>query len=384
MPINFLNVKPQIQALADAAVTRGEELAQKLDACRALLVQYQNEIRVMQKTVEESAAQNKGLRCAVPVEEPLTTHLPAHLPAPPCTILAADGSQINPDPHGTALFGLVNVGVFRVQPGSGNAPGVKTFSDLLFDETLQTAGGLATEDLIALMRDVREREILAKMSHDENSPLVSLTDGPLELYHEPRQEKAFEHYFISYLAALDELALNQVITAGYVDRPRADLVVKMVELLVPLDAQKGRPFGGVTDLALFEPILAPGERSAVFKLQSSSADSFEGRKALHFFYLNVGVEDKPALARVEVPLWVIENPSSMNLLQSVLVEQSRQAGARPYPYPLIRAHEIAVVKRDDQEQILTMIETELIRRGFKPALNSNKQSHKQQSGRRRI
>ena len=37
-----------------------------------------------------------------------------------------------------------------------------------------------------------------------------------------------------------------------------------------------------------------------------------------------------------------ENPASMILLQSVLVEQSKQAGAHPYPYALIRAHETAV------------------------------------------
>ncbi len=384
MPINFLDVKPQIQALADTAVARGVELAQKLRDCQSMLVQYQDEIVLLQKTVEEAATRNKGLRCAVPVNEPLTTHLPVSLPAPACTILAADGSQINPDSHGAALYGLVNVGVFRVQPGSGDAPGVKTFSDLLFDETLQTTGGLASEDLIALMRDVKEREILAKMSQQEAAPLITLTDGPLELYHEPRQEKAFEHYFKSYLAALDELALNQVIAAGYVDRPRADLVVKMLELIGPQGDPTQRPYAGITDLALFETILQPGERSAVFELQSSSAVAFENKKALHFFYLNVGTPGRSALARVEVPLWVTESPASMMLLQSVLVEQSRQAGARPYPYPLIRAHEIAVVQRDDQEQVLTLIETELIRRGFKPAFNSNKQSHKQHTGRRRM
>jgi hypothetical protein len=275
------------------------------------------------------------------------------------------------------LYGLVNVGVFRMQPGSGLAPEIKTFSNLLYDEDLHPSGGLASEDLIALMRDVREREILADLAQNESAPLVTLTDGPLELYHEPRQEKAFEHYFKQYLAALDDLALNQVITAGYVDRPRADLVVKLLELVAPEDESADRPFAGVTDLQLFESILNPGERSAVFKLQSSSADAFANKKALHFFYINVGSVGQPALARVEVPLWVVEDPHAMSLLQSVLVEQSHQAGSRPYPYPLIRAHEIAVVKMDDHNQISEMIEQELLNRGLPPSFNSNKQSHKQ-------
>lgn len=384
MPVNFLNLTEQIQKLAETAVSSRSELMQKLEACQTLLIQYSDRQKDLQEAVEIRASKNKGLRCAVPLSEALTVHVPVSLPAPACTILAADGSQINPDPHGSALYGLVNVGVFRMLPGSGLTPETKTFSNLLYDEDLHPSGGLASEDLIALMRDVQEREILADLAQNESAPLITLTDGPLELYHEPRQEKAFEHYFKQYLSALDDLALNQVITAGYVDRPRADLMVKLLELMAPENESAERPFAGVTDLQLFETLLNPGERSAVFKLQSSSADAFANKKALHFFYLNVGSIGQPALARVEVPLWVVEDPQSMTLLQSVLVEQSHQAGSRPYPYPLIRAHEIAVVKMDDHEQISEMIESELLKRGLPPSFNSNKQSHKQHQARGRM
>ncbi len=384
MPVNFLNLKSQIQELAETAVSRRSDLLQKRTDCFALLVKYAQDLVLLQKSVEEAAAQNKGLRCAVPVNESLTLHNSVVLPAPACSILGADGSQINPDPHGSALYGLVNVGVFTIKPGCGLAPEIKTYSKLLFDEDLHPSGGLASEDLIALMRDVWERKILAELAQNESAPLVTLTDGPLELYHEPRQEKEFEHYFKQYLSALDDLALNQVITAGYVDRPRADLVVKLLELVAPEHDSSGRPFAGVTDLQLFETILNPGERSAVFKLQSSSADAFSNKKALHFFYINVGSEGQPALARVEVPLWVVEDSQAMTTLQAVLVEQSRLAGTRPYPYPLIRAHEIAVVKMDDHDQISQMIESELLNRGLPPSFNSNKQSHKQHQARGRM
>lgn len=384
MPVNFLNLKPQIQKLAETAVSHRSELIQKRTDCLALLNKHTDDLIFLQKTVEEAAAQNKGLRCAIPTKEPLTSHVPVHLPSPACTILAADGSQINPDPHGAALFGLVNVGVFTIKPGSGQAPKTEIYSDLLYDENLHPSGGLASEDLIALMRDVWERKILADLAQHESAPLVTLTDGPLELYHEPRQEKEFEHYFKQYLAALDDLALNQVITAGYVDRPRADLVVKLLELVAPEHESTERPFAGVTDLQLFETLLNPGERSAVFKLQSSSADAFANRKALHFFYINVGSDGQPALARVEVPLWVVEDPQAMTTLQSVLVEQSHLAGSRPYPYPLIRAHEIAVVKMDDHDQISEMIESEFLKRGLPPSFNSNKQAHKQHQARGRM
>ena len=326
----------------------------------------------MQQKVEEAVSRNKGLRCAVPVTEPLTAHIPPSVPAPACTILAADGSQINPDAHGSVLFGLVNVGVFRIQPGSGMVPQEKTFSTLLYDDTLYTTSGMVSEDLIALLRDVREREILAQLVTGETQPVITLTDGPLELYHEPRQDKQFEVEFKKYLRALEDLSLANAITAGYVDRPRADLVVRLLELLHPNEGSdsQSRAFAGITDIALFADLLQPGERSAVFRIQSSSSAAFEGRKELHFFYLNSGSLLSPSFARVEIPKWVVENSESLSTLQAVLVDQSRQSGSRPYPYALIRAHEIAVVKMTDRQQLTSMIETELLNHGADPGIKS--------------
>ncbi len=106
----------------------------------------------------------------MPVNEPLDTHIPAARSPSGCTIIAADGSQINPDPHGEVLFALVNVGLFTVQPGSNAAPRTETRSSLLYDDTLHTPNGLVSEDLIALLRDVREREILAEVTKNYPRP----------------------------------------------------------------------------------------------------------------------------------------------------------------------------------------------------------------------
>ena len=155
MPLDFLNLQGQAQKYAEAAATLRQEREGKLQACQALMQEFDSNLEELRAIVVASAAQNKGLRCAVPLEEPLSTHLGVELPAPACTILAADGSQINPDPHGEELFGLVNVGVFTMKPDSGNAPEVTITSNLLFDEALHPNGSLASEALIALMRDTR-------------------------------------------------------------------------------------------------------------------------------------------------------------------------------------------------------------------------------------
>jgi len=80
---------------------------------------------------------------------------------------------------------------------------------------------------------------------------------------------------------------------------------------------------------------------------------------------------------------VVEDPNAVTLLHSVLVEQARCNPTAPYPYPLLRAHEIAVVKLPERQQVTTMIEAELLRRGFPPARKSQKQINKDYSGRKR-
>jgi hypothetical protein len=373
MPLNYVDLKKQVADLAESTVRRRDELAERLKRCRALLEEHAGDLVQLQRLVEEAVASNHGLRCAVPVSEHLDTHLSAPVGAPDHVLLAADGSQITPDPHAAVFYGLVNVGVFRMSTKAGETPAVHSWSELIFESENPDDEEYISEDLVSLRRDTRERQIMAELAKKETAPLVTLTDGPLELYHEPRGEKTFERYFSQYLAALDDLALLNTVTAGYVDRPRAALLTTTLALLEGKDAA---PFKGVTDLMLMEELLKPGERSAIFALQFRSADSFEGRKALHFFYLNVGSERTPSVARVEVPLWVAENAGSLTMLQSVLVEQAQQAGAFPYPYALTRAHETAVVQMDEHEALERMIENELLARGLPPAAISQKLANK--------
>ena len=58
-------------------------------------------------------------------------------------------------------------------------------------------------------------------------------------------------------------------------------------------------------------------------------------------------------------------------------------GARPYPYILHRAHEIAVVKFEEKKQVEQMLELELRRAGGELEAGSNKQSAKDLPGKRK-
>ena len=192
--------------------------------------------------------------------------------------------------------------------------------------------------------------------------MITLTDGPLELWTTTLEEGSvageFKKSLDQYLAVLRQLYELNVATAGYVDKPGADLVVRLLEVAKAeagdlAKMRKYRPFKGVTDRELFRDVLQPGERSAIFGIQSRSSKPYQGELRLHFFYLNVGKEEHPYLARVEIPAWVAEDQSMLDNLHAVLVSQCRMIGARAYPYLLHRAHETAVVSLEEKDQVTT-------------------------------
>jgi hypothetical protein len=137
-----------------------------------------------------------------------------------------------------------------------------------------------------------------------------------------------------------------------------------------------RPLRGVSDVELYKQILPPGERSAICAIQSRSAGKYPAELALHFFYLNVGREGKPWLVRVEVPEWVAEDKALLDPLHATLIDQCRILGNQPYPYALHRAHETALVTRQEEQQVKNMIALELRKQNVAVGDKSPKQTHK--------
>ncbi|HVN56101.1 MAG TPA: DNA double-strand break repair nuclease NurA [Anaerolineaceae bacterium] len=389
MPVDFQNLQQQVRKWGETAPLREKDFREKREQSLDIMRRQAGELELLRQRVRQAAGHNPSLRCAIPAVE----NLDAHFPLPPLpmdgVILAADGSQINPDRHAVVQFCVINVGVFEFRPGQ-SAPREIIRSRLLAEEELYTANGLITEEVVALTRDLNERTVLADLASRAASPVTTLTDGPLELFTDrgSRDTPEFQRLFQEYLDVLTRLSALGVITAGYVDKPRGDLVVRLLELEELKEdlrrAGRVRPFHGVTDAHLFRDLLAPGERSAVFGIQSSSADHFRGELALHFFYLNVGRPEHPWITRTEIPAWVAERPALIDRLQAVLVGQARIMGARPYPYALARAHEVAVVSLAEKEQLEQMMVAEMYRRGIPVGEKSNKQSHKDLEGRTRL
>jgi hypothetical protein len=333
-----------------------------------------------------------SLRCALPVTEALTTHRALPELTQSLTILAADGSQIAPDRHAEVEYCLINVGAVQMRSGTADPAATRVFSRLFYAEEIETSTGLITDATLALRRDLYERGLLAELAAHAEPPVVTFTDGPMELWgaydRDGEEASEFQKSLKEYKDVLTGLNDLQVITAGYIDKPSANLVVRLLEvMLIPDDRlpeiRKLRPLHGVRDLYLFRILLDPGERSAIFALQSQMAKSYPGPLALHFFYLNIGRPGHPALARVEIPAWVATNSQMLDTLHASLVQQCRVMGSRPYPYLLHRAHETAVVTLEERDQVTQMILLELRRRKVDVDEASNKQSAKDLQGRTR-
>src|SRR6266508_6561765 len=148
-----------------------------------------------------------------------------------------------------------------------------------------------------------------------------------------------------------------------------------------------QPLRGVSDRWLYgereDPLLPPGHRSAVLGLQSGSAKKYKGPLSLHFFYLNVGSSGHPWPVRVEIPKWVAEDKQKLDLLHCVLIEQCNMMGSKPYPYLLHRAHETAVVRREEKDQVEQLLALELRRIREEVGDQSHKDSAKALPGRTR-
>jgi hypothetical protein len=388
MALDFLQVSQQVKQMGETALQRQADQKTRLEETRTMLEGCAADVEQLQQKVQEVVrSHDQTLRCAVPVSEVLNS---SHsLPPMPeqVTLIAADGSQIFADRHAEVEYCLVNTGAIVMRCGLPEAPVTSIQSRLIYAEELE---GMS-DDRLSLQRDLAERTRLLELASAAAPPVITLTDGPLELWtttlEEGRVAGEFKKSLEHYLAVLQKLNEISATTGGYVDKPGADLVVRLLEVAKAeasdlAEMRKFRPFKGVTDRELFKDIVQPGERSAIFSIQSRSSKPYQGELSLHFFYLNVGKAGHPYLARVEIPAWVADDRTRIDELHAVLVSQCRMIGARAYPYVLHRAHETAVVSLEDKDQVTQMIVNELRKRGLEVAGASAKQYNKDVSGTR--
>ena len=388
MPINYQEIYTQIKEVGLGAKERRKKKEEAQEQAQKLLETYSSQLDFLRSKVDSAKTADANIRCAVPLDEALGSSYPVP-DSVPATLIAADGSQAIADRHSPVQFCVINVGGIVMKPNSGETPAVEVESELFFGDAIEE-NGLTTDGGVALRRDLAERSVIEKMSKGMKGSIVSFTDGTLEIFRAKDIDNAnmYRTTLEKYISVLSRLQTRGIISAGYIDKPSSSLVVKLLELTqitIPEEMEKLRnapPLKYVTDRWLFGhnnklfQLLPPGHRSAVFKIQSNAEKTYKGVLELHFFYLNVGTEGHPWPVRVEIPRWVVDDKKQLDLLHAVLVEQCKILGGQPYPYMLNRAHEIAVVKNEEKQQITQLLQMELKQQGEEVGDASHKQANK--------
>jgi len=383
MPLDFSSLQDQVDTFAENEKAfhhlLGEQLTQALQA----LIRFSSNVAEMR-----AGGEKESKRIALPFRENPNLTFPPHPIQTDYNLVCADGSQITPDPHDAPLFALLNVGIVRMS-NKNTVVTPTTISQLYQHHELYLDNELIGEDILNLDRDVLEMRFLSEYSRDLQGTTVALRDGLLELYHEPRSEKAYRERFVRYHGYLKDMQEDSIITAGYVDKPRSQM---LVDLLRVCCAQKSKDqatssfFPDVIDRQLFEQILKAGERSAILENRAATNDTQIDPEKMpsYFFYLNVSQNEKAWIVRVEIPQWVAEDEEKVGLLQQVLLEQCAIMGNKPYPYYLHRAHETALVRQSEKEELKKQIQSALVRKGVSLEEKSYKQSAKDQPTHKKV
>jgi hypothetical protein len=370
----------ELSRLAEQMREMGQELATREEAVAELIAQARQWLAQYADQGEQLRHAAREFHAAIPTLEPLDAQ--HSLPPVPerFTFIAADGAEIQPDSHEMAYYYLINVGALVYRHGSGQTPEAHSQPTIGYTESdLYDHDQLVSGNVLDIRRDLAEITRLADLCTAEpaDATTVAVVDGTLILWTLRDTPPAYQRAkALDYVGQLDRIREAGSAVAAFISRPRRSEVMRLLHLAnaggdVKQAGEKRNRLRHLPDYAVFE-MLPPGARSALFVSPSSiNHDHYTPEHTVHFFYLNVAAEGTPpAIARIEVPAWVADDPQRMALVHGAIVAQARITG--DYPYALVRADELAFISGPEREAFDDMVVSSLVRAGVPTALSPKK------------
>lgn len=318
-------------------------------------------------------------------------------------VVAVDGSHIDIDRHLSARCFLINTGSVYLRYGSQPDADLSSQPRLYAEEDeLVIKDNIAPYrqqnidgSLLGSKRAVEEIKALVHALHNtpKDVPTLGLVDGTLVMfglqqYPDFVVRELVDNGFISALEELRQMASERpMAVASYISLPRSQEVANALRLTAcPFDVAEcdrncgqipareracDKAVGGLMDREIFSGFLDVGHRSSVFVSNNRIvANNYQGH-GVHFFYVNTGEE----IGRVEVPSWIAENPASLELVHSLIIDQCQRGPG--YPVSLMEAHEQAVVTGVDRRYFVELVENALYDQRL-PIFSSEKNISKKQ------
>ncbi len=394
MSLEFNKVFDQVKTMGRYLEHKGESASGRLQ--RALELFYaSSDLEPIYERIEAVRKSTiSGYRGAAPAPRPYGEVLPGTgaAPAPPAkaTIIAADGSQIFPDPHAPALYYLINTGVYTYFHGEQRLPTQLMSPNLVYsDKMLQDRDGrLITNQIVNARRTLAEMQALADAAWElrgENRPIIALHDGGLLKFFGGNEVEAMGSIEDDYMNAMEKLFSCGAVLAGYLDVPRSTYIISLLHLLSlqpdqikEVSFKSSGELEGLNDLMLLSHVLDAGERSAILTQNSPQNKEYRDRKGsdyeIAFFYLNVSTSNRPNIVRVDIPMWVARDRAAVDALHALLLAQCAIQGRKHYPYALTRADELAYVSSIEKSQLDELIRVTMLERQLEPESSNKLQS----------
>lgn len=396
MSLEFTKIIDDIQRMGRYLAYRDRE--ELIDLALRLLKEQGSDLAFIQsriRAVRESDV--SGYRGAAPIPEgdmrtAMNATASATLPTDAApVVIAADGSQVYPDFNASSLYYVTNIGVLTYYHGTGEVPLQQTLPSIyytdnyLLDEQRQVVSNRTVNSrrTVAEIRTLWEQ---ARAHRGLQRPLIALHDGNLLKFFGGSDVADADSLMREYMGLMIALHDASAIFAGYVDNPRSSYLISLLHLLMLEPNQinnamlvNNGQLEGLTDAQVFERYLKPGERSALMVQNSPTNYDYKQFNPSHeiaVFYVNVSGGKTPHIARVDVPMWVAQNPQAVDLLHATLLEQCRMQGLRPYPYALTRADELAYISSREKEQVESLVRRELLKNNVRARESSAKASSK--------
>ncbi|MCW1971059.1 MAG: DNA double-strand break repair nuclease NurA [Anaerolineae bacterium] len=392
MSIDVRWLKPQIERVTEMTVAARAQRVQSLAGLTRFFA-AEFDAQAWQARLEAALAADAKLSVAqFSPDEVANAHYgfgnePAHY-----ALLCSDGSQILPDRHKPALFGLIHVACVSFVYGVTPTPALDAalaFCDqrevrLLGEDALYDADGeLKPTGEISTERDLLEIEVLAARAqafHKAGLRVIALADGaimPFSLLSERMPEKVALEQAKRIGTALDQLRECGAIIAGYIDRPNSNALLKAIALgmgtPLKMAGRGSAEWAGVFDRQLIEMVLPPSRRTALFNpnWQSIGAQRLDyAGHGMRCCYANMAMDATAEIVRIEMPTWCADEIATV-----LAVAQRHSRMGNGYPFCLKAAHENAVITKDDQGEVEYALLHALTQRGL-ISLTSAKQSAK--------
>ncbi|MGQ9567236.1 MAG: DNA double-strand break repair nuclease NurA [Anaerolineae bacterium] len=369
MPLRLGSLGREIEEMASREVTL--ERRQRVERAREAL-------RTLDPREVRARLEDPRTVLSWPAALPLGA-LAAAFPAPEAprdfSVAAADGSSMGPDRHFPVRYYVLNTGYAVITYGSRPGALLDSRSRLYFrDEevylalqhrTLPVEGAILSAKMV-----VEELATLLEVASQAPRPVVALTDGVIILWGLQNVPEEVQGEFLGpFLETLDRFAQERIPVANYISLPGAHDVVNALRVglcpepvvnCVRCEFEAGREesacgsLAGIPDRELFT-YLREGERSDLFQSRAPILEKYREHR-VGCFYVNAGQE----IARVEAPLWVLENPAMLDLVHAAVADQCRRG--RGYPPALQEAHEQAAITTADRRVVEEMIEEAFARR----------------------